>query len=123
MEQIPNKTTKGNSMRKSTETEIVKLRSEKSITNDNVKVRRHIAWGMASSVHISERSSGKFEGNIDNIALHLEEDAKIKQVHNVNASQGVVVLLNDNSTRIYMSDSQAEELIEKLQEALAEKRN
>lgn len=110
-------------MRKFTETEVVKLNSEKSLLNDNVKVRRHIAWGMASDVHITENASGKFEGNIDNIALHLEEDAKIKKVFNVYASEGLAVLLNDNCTRIYMSDSQAEELIEKLQEALAEKRN
>ena len=112
-----------NSMRLYTQTKIGKERSKKSLTNPNVKTRSNWVWGMASHLQVIERVSGKFAGCIDQVNLFLNEDARIKRVYNRKNDDGITITYNDNSTAIYMNDSQAEELVEKLQKALAEKRS
>ncbi len=106
-------------MRLYTDTEIEKDRSKLAHGSKTIKQRNNWVWGMAATLCIVERTSEKFKGCIDSMRLFLNEDAQIKRIYSGENSTGVTIAYNDNSTTIHMSDSQAEELLEFLQAALA----
>ena len=106
-------------MRLYTDTEIEKERSKLAHGSKTIKQRKNWVWGMAANLCIVERTSEKFKGCIDSVRLFLDENAQIKRIYSGENVSGVTIAYNDNTTTITMSDSQAEELLEFLQAALA----